>query len=277
MKKERINFLHHHEKGDKKMFKKLTKPQIKTAIAIALIVIGVIGLVLWEGWGREKALYAPVLVASQEIYQGQEVTPEMLAEISVPVELVIQNAFRRTDAGNIIGKVSKQYIPVKSQIVPDFFYENDFYIKEGQSLFYCPASWFGQGDRTFTTTIRRGETVEFWSSGLEYKLGDFLIAFARDGSEKEVTDKSEQKYADPLDRIESTGIVNHFEIVCTLNEYKKLYNYVYGIELNMDYYSEEQIVGENGITATLYVPNEPVEKTASSQIFVVPKVGNPNK
>lgn len=260
------------------MFKNLSKSQIKTIIAVVLIVVGIVSLVLWEGWGRERVLYKPVLMTSTDIYQGQEIKEDMIQEISVPVELVIDKAYRGNDLSLIIGKISKQFIPTKSQVTPDFFYQNDFLIKEGQALFYCPSSWFlsQTGERSMTTTIRRGDYIEMWSSGGEFKLGEFTVAFAKDDTETEVKNATEQKYQDPLDRVDHTSVVNHMEIICTLNEYKKLHNYVYGIEAKLNLY-EETITDEFGKEVTVTIPESPVEIVVANRILVIPKTGDLNK
>lgn len=202
------------------------KSHIRTIVAVFLIIFGITALILWEGWGRENILYAHVLVAKDDIKQGQEIEKSMFETAAVPLELVIDCAIKQEDIESITKKVAKQYIPAKAQINKNYIYENDFYIGSNESIYYIPAGWI----ESMSTSVRRGDTLEFWKSGGNKKVGEFKVAFAKGIDELEVKDNENEKFAQGLERVQASGIVTHVEIIASLEEYKQLYEEAMGTE-----------------------------------------------
>lgn len=195
------------------------KSHIRTIVAVFLIIVGITALIIWEGWGRENILYAHVLVAKEDIKQGQEIAKNMFETAAVPLELVIEGAIKQEDIEYITKKVAKQYIPAKAQINKNYIYENDFYIGSNESIYYIPAGWI----ESMSTSVRRGDTLEFWKSGGNQKVGEFKVAFAKGTDEIEVKDSENEKFAQGLERVQASGIVTHVEIIASLEQYQRLY------------------------------------------------------
>lgn len=202
------------------------KSHIRTIVAVFLIIVGITALIMWESWGRENILYAHVLVAKDDIKQGQEIEKNMFETAAVPLELVIDGAIKQEDIECITKKVAKQYIPAKAQINKNYIYENDFYIGSNESIYYIPAGWI----ESMSTSVRRGDTLEFWKSGGKQKVGEFKVAFAKGIDELEVKDNDNEKFAQGLERVQASGVVTHVEIIASLKDYKRLYEEAMGTE-----------------------------------------------
>ena len=196
---------------------KIKRPMIKTIIAVALIVIGILSLVFWEAWGRENILYMKLLVANQDIMRGMTISEEMVTEKSFARNTVITEALRINDKDKVIGQVAKQNIPQNGQLNLAFLYKDDFFIDKGESIFKIPASWIDNR----SASIRRGDTIMFYAG--DQFIGEYKVAFVKDAEEREVTSTESQWYSEALDRTDSTGVISNIEIIATMPEYKELY------------------------------------------------------
>jgi len=155
----------------------------------------------------------------------------MVKTIMVPKEAIIKGAYK-SDLVDEDGKikqfdntVAKQFIPKNSQVCTKMIAKKDFYVGENQSIFYIPRSWIN----AMSTSIRRGDTVEIRTEDGNKSYGTYKVAFAKGDDETEITD-GDNKYTDELDRVQSTGVVTHVEIICTLEKYKELYEYATGAQ-----------------------------------------------
>lgn len=215
---------------------KLEKKTIRLIVAALLITVGLAGMVVWELWGRDTILSKPVLVTAVNIEQGQKITQEKVEVRQVPIDALMSGALKERDTKKIVGQVSKQYIPANSQLSANFAYKDDFYIAPDEALFYIPATWIDSK----STAIRRGDTVEFWTAGAAYKIGEYKIAFVKDDQENEVDSIEGQEYNDTLDRTGATGVGTHVEIIATIAEYKNLYEIATGKQFTEVFPNEDK-------------------------------------
>lgn len=202
-------------------------------IAIVLIIVGVAAMVFWEGWGRESILYDKVLVVNKDIQAGQMLTETDLIEQLVPRELLIQGSYTRDTFAELAGKMAKSYIPKNAQINESMVYIDDLFIGKNQSIYYIPSNWIA----SMSTSIRRGDTLEFYLEGGTKKIGEYKVAFAKSSDESEVITVGDDKST--LDRTGASGVATHIEIICTLDEYKNLYK----IATGKDYSENEEQTG----------------------------------
>lgn len=194
----------------------------KTLIAIILIISGILALIIWENWGREATLYEKVVVAAKDIQPGVKVTEELLIEKPFIKDTIIKGSVTKNEAKNILNKIAKQYIPENSQVVEKFFFEDNFHLKDNESIFKIPASWIASR----SASIRRGDLIQILNG--EESLGIFRVAFVKDAEEREIVSAENQQFAGVLERTDSSGIINNIEIITTLEKYNELSEIVNG-------------------------------------------------
>lgn len=195
---------------------KLKKARIKVMLATLLIIIGIGTLIFWEGWGREYVTYASVVTASQDIQQGEVITEKMLKECFVEKDILINGVVEYKDSKNLLNKVSKQFIAGGSQLNPNYFADEDFYLSKDKSIFKIPVSWID----TRSSSIRRGDKIEIYSPDGK-SLGQYRVAFVKDEQEREVT-SADSKWKETLERTDSTGVIDNIEIITTMAKYNDL-------------------------------------------------------
>ena len=201
------------------------RSRIRVIIAAALLLFGVSGSVFWEAYGREHITYTAALVAAKDIKKGEIVTGPMLAERAFAAETLVRGSVAPDRAGAVLGHVARHDIPANAQISDSYVYQDDFYIGEGESLFTVPSEWIDG----FSSTVRRGDDVEFWLAGAAAKIGEWKVAFvkARDGV-TEVTNLDGRLYTDEIEREFTSAQIGHIEIICDIEDYKRLYRIATG-------------------------------------------------
>lgn len=191
----------------------------KLAAGIFLIVLAVTSLVVWETVGREKLLYREVLTAKEPIAAGTEINRNLFEETEFLATTVLDGAITDKTFDKIEGSLAKQYIPKGGQMVEEYIYKDDFYISEGESIYSIPAEWLS----SFSSSIRRGDYIDMYTSDGREKIGSYRVAFVKSQSVEEVTNITTQEMDEPLDRTDATAPVSFVEIITTLPEYEKIY------------------------------------------------------
>lgn len=196
--------------------KKINK---KLIIGLAFIVLAITLLVLWETVGREKLLYREVLTAKAPIAAGTEINRDLFEGNEFLATTVLDNAITDETFEKIDGQLAKQYIPKGSQMIEDFIYQDDFYVAENESIYSIPSDWLS----SFSSSIRRGDYIDMYTSDGSKKIGSYRVAFVKSQSVEEVTNITTQELNEPLDRTDATAPVSFVEIITTLPEYEKIY------------------------------------------------------
>ena len=201
------------------MFKKW----IKTLIGIILILSAVGGIIFWELQGRETLLMERVIVAKDEINIGTLIEENMLQVVSIPKDIIINNPIKIIDLKIIIGKISKQYIAKNSQLSLAFFQDVRFRIENDESVYVIKPEWI----EMISSAVRSGDMVEIYSKDRKIKMGEYMVAFVKDTSFREVKSVSENKDENNiLKRMDSNSFVSFIEIKTSFEQYGKIMDYI---------------------------------------------------
>lgn len=202
----------------------MKKVNKKLIIGLTLIVLAITSLIVWETVGREKLLYREVLTAKEPIVAGTEIKREMFEASEFLATTVLSGAITDKTFDKVKGQLAKQYIPKGSQMIEDYIYQDDFYVAENESIYSLPADWLS----SFSSSIRRGDYIDMYTSDGTKKIGSYRVAFVKSQSVEEVTNITTQELNEPLDRTDATAPVSFVEIITTLNEYEKIYSLANG-------------------------------------------------
>lgn len=192
--------------------------KIKLLVGVLLIVSAVAGLIFWEAKGRETVLCNPVLVAKSTIETGSPLTASLFTSAGIPEKNRMEGAFSPGEAGKVIGKVAAQTIVKNSQISAESVQEPDQVLKSGESVYVIPKKWIAMR----SSGLRRGDWIKVYSRDGVEEGGRYRVAFVKDEAEREVKDAEEGRKTGLLDRLNSTSVINHLEIVTDLEGYQRL-------------------------------------------------------
>lgn len=195
--------------------------QLRIVLGILLIVGAMGGLVYWEVDGREAVLMDPVLVAKEQIQQGTIITENLFRVLGVMEENRIEGALEPLDLSSIVGKVAAQTIMKNSQIVTAYFVEQTFFLDRGESIFVIKPEWIVMR----SSSLRRGDIIDIYGADGQSLFGSFRIAFVKDANELEVVNQEGQQVDGVLDRVNSTALIDHIEIIASLSEYQSIIEY----------------------------------------------------
>lgn len=195
--------------------------QLRIVLGILLIVGAMGGLVYWEVDGREAVLMDPVLVAKEQIQQGTIITENLFRVLGVMEENRIEGALEPLDLSSIVGKVATQTIMKNSQIVTAYFVEQTFFLDRGESIFVIKPEWIVMR----SSSLRRGDIIDIYGADGQSLFGSFRIAFVKDANELEVVNQEGQQVDGVLDRVNSTALIDHIEIIASLSEYQSIIEY----------------------------------------------------
>lgn len=203
--------------------------KLKPILGVVLILLSIAGLFFWELKGRETVMTDQVLVAGEEIRKGTVVSGSMFDVKGVPKSNLIEGALTPADAATAQGKVASQFIAKNDQIIMEYFCDEEFYLKRGESVFVIDPGWIAMR----SSSLRRGDVVDIYGSNGLGLIGTFRIAYVKDASEREVKNAGDDTASgnngsDILQRPDSTSVIDHVEIISTFTEYEKLVDSVNG-------------------------------------------------
>jgi len=203
--------------------------RVKSILGILFILLSIAGLFFWEWKGRETILLEEVLVAREEIKKGTTVDSSMFIPKGIPKTNMLEEALTPADTTLIQGKMASQLIAKNDQILVKYFRENEFYLDRDESIFVIDPGWVFMR----SSALRRGDLVDIYGSNGLGLLGTFRIAYVKDASEREVRNAVEETEGGAangiLERMDSTSVIDHIEIISTFREYENLVNCVNGI------------------------------------------------
>lgn len=202
--------------------------RVKSIIGILFIVLSVSGLLIWEFKGRDIILMEPVLVAKEDIAEGEKIRPDMFVTVGISGENCIDKVLSPGDVSKLEGKISSQLILKNSQISERYFQEEDFFIDQKESLYVINSDWIAMR----SSSLRRGDTVDIFGEDGRGLIGTFQIAFVKDEAEREVYDSGSDNLtmirSDFLERTDSSAVIDHIEIIATMAQYQQLVSCISG-------------------------------------------------
>jgi len=196
---------------------------IKGAVGIGLCIIAVLGIYYWETFGRIEYTKRDVIVLSESLKPLTIITKEDLVIVKRDISDLIDDPI--TNADDIIGKVSKHYIPAKVQLSQEFFEKDGLLPNEGEYIFQMPSDWIA----SMPSTLRRSDDAYLYP--VKKLSGDFdvdntsdsadpvkclRIAFVRNQSNQEV-----QSVGDS-DRLDANSSISNIELIVTLEDIEQL-------------------------------------------------------
>jgi hypothetical protein len=198
--------------------------RIRTVIGLFLIAAAISGFIYWELAGRESVLMDTFLVAKETILPGTVVKATHFTEAGILTKNQIEGAITPSGLPEIVGKVTVQRIVKNDQIVAEYFLENDFYLKNGESIFVLKPEWITM----CSSSLRRGDWVDIYEDRENSLIGHYRVAFVKDSNEIEVQN-SENEGESILDRVNSTSVISHIEIITDLKGFRNIVEKVEGI------------------------------------------------
>ncbi len=196
---------------------------IKPTVGIILIILALAGGYYWETQGRQSYQQIEIPVTAVDIKKGELLTNQMFKKAYVDKETIVGGAIMGQDIQNIINSQATQFIPANSQVVARYFETVNSSLTDNRSVFSIPSSWIFSK----SSTLRKGDWIEIYGEEELLSFGKYEIAFVKDQNEVEI-ENPEGSYIQKniLERRESTGIIHHIELYCTLEEYRILLDYI---------------------------------------------------
>lgn len=210
--------------------------KLKSIVGIVLIVLSVAGLVYWEMDGRERLLTDIVLVANQDIMGNVVMTESMISKIGVTHDTKIKGALGARALSALIDQRTKEFIPQNAQLSINYFYADEFYLKDEESIYVLKPDWISM----ISSSVRQGDKVGLYTEDGLSKIGAFRVAFVKDAAIREVKDAVQGENglgalaAQPgnedklLARTDATSVATHIEIIATLEDYQRILQHVSG-------------------------------------------------
>lgn len=176
----------------------------KRIVGFVIIVVTLVSVGIWEFWGRETVAYKNILVLKEDLAAGT-----LLSENDFElkkVESPPSEALKGEDIKELINMQTAQYVAAGTELRREYFTESKFSIGKdtGKGLMSVSTDWL----LSYPQTMRRGDKITFYNGTV--KLMDGVVAHAKDSGGNEVTFDGEN-------RLNSSGMISHFEVVGTIN------------------------------------------------------------
>lgn len=195
--------------------------KFKTILGIILILLSIAAMFFWESTGRDMMTTTSILVCSEPVKKGNTVEMSDFKTIRVQNNCIINEALTPEYADTLVGKTATIDLIENQQLLASYFTESGNSGKNNQSIYVIPKEWIFSR----SSALRSGDTVSIYKMPEKEKLGTYTVAFVRDANEQEVTD-IEPGARGVLDRKDSGRMISGIEIICTLDDYSKLYKSV---------------------------------------------------
>lgn len=206
---------------------------VKGALGLLICIGAVLGIYFWETYGRTEYTKANVVVLKESVQALTVITEEHLIIEKREVADLIDSSI--VHKGDIIGKVSKHFIPAKSQLSEAFFEVEGVLPREGEYIFQMPKSWIAsipstlrRSDDAYLYPIQSGEVpqVSLTQMSLDKLVSSktvskdpikcLKIAFVRNQSNQEVQSLSE------TDRLDANSVIASIEVIATIEDIHQL-------------------------------------------------------
>lgn len=192
--------------------------RIMVFAGLFLILVSVVMMIFWETQGRELVMNKKVIAAGRDISAGEECSDENITVLSIPKDAVAEDAVSPDQLNEYIGKKFKYDISKNSQISVDSFILQEKEISENMSIFQIKKDWISN----ISSSVRKGDTVLIYGcdeqSETQY-LGEFYVAFSKDGSGREVTETTGFDEPRILKRTNGISVPSDIEVIAALEDY----------------------------------------------------------
>ncbi len=142
--------------------------RIKRVIGIILLILSIISIYIWEGWGRDNFTTTEIVVLKDDIPAHTIISENMLRIQHIDIDNLIHKPI--LDKNQIIGKMSKSYIAGNSPLSQYYFEQSDLIPKDGEYIFQMPKTWI----KSCPSTLRRSDDAYLYPV-LEKEIDDKYI------------------------------------------------------------------------------------------------------
>ena len=203
--------------------------RLQTALGVVLVLLAIAALFFWEAEGREMLLMDSVLVADSDMKTGEALDAARFRVVSVPAGTLVDGAVTPKSSDMIAGKEAAVDIIKGAQLSKRYLRDPVAMPKAETSCFIIRNEWIAM----CSSSIRRGDEVIIASADGRSALGRYPVAYVKDGDGREVTDASSGMYSftgagGENERVNTSAPVHHIEIVCELNDYRRILDYCAG-------------------------------------------------
>lgn len=179
------------------------------------MIAAVVGMIVWEGWGRDALLLREVIVASREIAAGQLLQEEDFQIIGVPEDCLIEGALTASDIPGLRGAYAVNSMAKNQQLsLLDVAQERQL-LQGEQTSFVIPEEWIAMR----SSSLRKGDMVTLYNLTDYTSLGTYAVAFVKDEQEQEIRSLEGIDNQKVLSRTDSNAPVHHLEILAELEQY----------------------------------------------------------
>lgn len=192
--------------------------RMKAILGLVLVFTALICIFLWETVGRENLILEEVITTTSCIPKGTIVAEKMFKTTKIMKENISKGSIKPKEINSIIGKKAKQTMPENSQISLDFFYYNQLYLNENESIFPVKEEWI----YAMSLSLRRGDEIEIYTDDGELINQYFKVAFVKDKAGREVKTIDESEDGEAIERTDGTSVGVSLEIIGSVYEYLKI-------------------------------------------------------
>ncbi|WP_430882714.1 SAF domain-containing protein [Fusibacter sp. JL216-2] len=195
---------------------------LKGIIGILLCVTSVAGIYYWESYGREEYVKEEVVVLKTSVKPLTVITNKDLTLVKIEKSGLIENPI--TNKKEIVGKVSKHFIPARGQLTSEYFEAQNMMPNEGEYIFQMPSDWIA----TLPSTLRRSDDAYLYpvlldegqDVGLSVEKKDPIkclrIAFVRNQANQEV------ESVNGSDRLVANSNISKIELIASIEDINEL-------------------------------------------------------
>lgn len=195
------------------------KKRIMVFIGLSLIILSAVFMVFWESQGRDLIMNKKVVVADRDISAGEIMDPNCIKIISIPKDVVISDHISPENIDEYMGKTFKYDLSNNSQISVNSFILEHKELLPNTGLFQIKKDWI----YNLSSSVRKGDTIDIYSiddQGEVKYIGEYYVAFSKDGSGREVTETTGFKEPRILERIHGTSVPADIEIAASLEDFE---------------------------------------------------------
>ena len=169
-------------------------------IGLAMIMVTLAAIGIWEFWGRENISYRQVIVLREDTKAHTVISEDDIQ--TKKLESPSGEALTEADAENLIGMETSQYVAADTELRREYFQTSQFAVGQdsGKALMSLSSDWL----LSFPQTLRRGDKVSIYNGTV--KLMEAVTAHVKDSGGQEVLSQDSQ-------RMEASSALSHIEII----------------------------------------------------------------
>ncbi len=181
----------------------------KKIAGFVIITTALVGMGIWEMWGRENLSYKEILAVRSNLPANTVIEEKDIK--TKKSENPPKEALRAGEEEKIIGMETSQFVAEDSPLFMEYFRNSQFATGGAteKEFLSVPGEWL----LSVPQTIRRGDKVTFYNGKL--KVMTAVVAYVKDGSNQEVLSADN-------DRFNGTSTVQHIEIIGHTNDLVEL-------------------------------------------------------